>query len=234
MVRAQEPCGIRLVAPARPLRPGAPPEIEIPGRLLFPATTAGAVPAPDSSRGPILEEDSVRAIPECPSPASTLVPVPFSTLACGKFCPTFEGLTLARFRRVASGEVPATLVASLDGPTTNRELSSRSGITGSGSGGTVTALITTSAFGAVIPWPAFTVNTGKVGSEVTFVFGSTGFAEVSDSLGLSMGSVGAGTGGSFGRRVNNESGLDGGGCSNCGATGARMVRCGSITMLDRK
>src|SRR5207245_3063201 len=131
------------------------------------------------------------------------------------------------FPPVASDAVAATVVAAPDGPTTNREASSASGITGSGSGGTLTALIIATAFRTLTSGSMVTANTGTLGSEADLIFGSTGFTGASDNFGLSLGNTGFCAAGSLGRRVNSASGLDRTGFSNRGGTGTRMARCGS-------
>src|SRR2546430_8830199 len=83
------------------------PEMEIPGRLLFSVAAAEAVPVLELAGGATPEEDSLLATTECRSLASALVPVPFSMLTCGKFCPAFEELALAGFSLVISGVVVA-------------------------------------------------------------------------------------------------------------------------------
>src|SRR2546429_5316522 len=166
------------------------PEMEIPGRLLFSVAAAEAVPVLELAGGATPEEDSLLATTECRSLASALVPVPFSMLTCGKFCPAFEELALAGFSLVISGVVVATVVAALDGPMTNLEASSAPGITGAGSGGTWTALMITAAFCAFTSGPMVSANTGTVGSETALVSRSTGLTGASNNFGLSL----AGTG----------------------------------------
>jgi len=134
----------------------------------------------------------------------------------------------------AASDVVSTAVASLDGPTTNLAASSASGMTGTGWGGTLTALIIATAFGALTSGSVVAANTGKLGSEVVMIFGNTGLAGASDNFGMPMGNTGFWTGGSLARKVDSSSGFDSTGCSSRGATGAGMAGAGSITRLGSR
>src|SRR6266852_5002318 len=89
---------------------------------------------------------------------------------------------------VAFGLGAATVVGIPDGPTTNREASSASGIRGSGSGGTLTALMIATAFRALTSASTMAASTGTLGSEAALIFGRTGLAGAKDNFGLSTGS----------------------------------------------
>src|SRR5882762_4455162 len=185
IVRAYDPRGIEVIVVARPLRPGTPPEIETPGRPLFPAIAGTAVPAPDPGCGPTLDGDSVLAGPVCPSPTSLLVPISFSTRGRGKFSPAFKASGNASLPPAAPDAVRAT-AESPDGPTTNREDSSPSGITGRNSGGTLTALMTTAAFGVGIAGRTDAANRGELDWEAVSAFGgAAGSAEATANFGAS-------------------------------------------------
>jgi len=116
---------------ARPPRPETPPEIEIPGSVVAAAGAAGPG-APDGDGAPAIKG----GLPFASSP--------FASAA--EFPAALEAATPAAFPAPAP-DVFSTAVASGEGATTNRVVSSASGMTGESSGGTTTALITATAFG---------------------------------------------------------------------------------------
>src|SRR5258708_24226091 len=139
-----------------PLRPGAPPEIEIPATgalaVFVGALSPGRDPAAALEREPEFATSvfapplSGAAPPFSPGVIRTLFSGLFSAAERNKPFVLFETFALAVFPVVEAAAVFPAL-RSVDGATTNREASSASGMRGAGSGGTPTALITIAAFG---------------------------------------------------------------------------------------
>jgi hypothetical protein len=235
-----------LMGAARPPRPETPPAIEIPGRILAGAEVAGPA-APDGDDAPALEGG--------PPFASS----PFASAA--EFPAALEAATPAAFPAPAP-DVVSTAVASGEGATTNRVVSSASGMTGESSGGTTTALITATAFG---PFRADRVAgecTGRADSELTVAFGDAGgavaraatcaggwggdcagacgggctggLAGSNDNFSKSMGNFGFGMRGSIARTINGFRGFGATGCSRFRVTGGGRTATGSVIRLGRR
>src|SRR6266404_5705443 len=227
----------------RPPRPETPPAIEIPGRVLAGAGAAGPA-APDGDGAPALEGGPPFASSPFAPAASTLFPVPFSTGKCAEFPAALEAAMPAAFP-APPPDVVSTAVASGEGATTNREVSSASGMTGESSGGTTTALITSTAFGPFRVGRVATC-TGRADSELTVAFGGAGgagargggcrggLAGSNGNFSKSMGNAGFGMRGSIARTINGFRGFGATGCSRFRLTGGGRTAVGSVIRLGRR
>lgn len=231
---------------ARPPRPETPPAIEIPGRVLAGAG-AGGPAAPDGDGAPALE-----GVP--PFAGS-----PFASAA--EFPAALEAATPAAFPPPAP-DVFSPAVASGEGATTNRVVSSASGMTGESSGGTTTALITATAFGPFRAGRGPGPCTDRANSELAAAFGGAGdagaraatcaggwsgdctgacgegcrggLAGSNDNFSKSMGNAGFGMRGSIARTINGFLGFGATGCSRFRVTGGGGAAAGSVIRLGRR
>ena len=244
----------------RPPRPETPPAIEIPGRVLAGAGATGPA-APDGDGAPELEGGPPFASSPFASAVSTLFPVPFSTGRCAEFPAALEAAMPAAFP-APPPDVVSTAVASGEGATTNREVSSASGMTAESSGGTTTALITATAFGPFRAGRVAGPCTGRADSELTVAFGGAGgagaraatcaggwggdctgacgggcrggLAGSNDNFSKSMGNAGFGMRGSIARTITGFRGFGATGCSRFRATGGGRTATGSVIRLGRR
>lgn len=190
-----------------------------------------------------------------------MFPVPFSTGKCAEFPVALEAGMPAAFPAPAP-DVVSTEVASGEGATTNRVVSSASGMAGESSGGTTTALITATAFGPFRVGRAAGARTGRADSELTVAFGGAGgagarsatcaggwggdctgacgggcrggLAGSNDNFSKSMGNFGFGMRGSIARTINGFRGFGATGRSRFRVTGGGRTAAGSVIRLGRR
>src|ERR1700752_419562 len=204
-----------------------PPETEIPGNpaplvpmLLLPAPPpAAALPAPRPLGPGTVTLPDGGAEGSIPVDSSTLLPLPPPTVTRDEEAPPCETRTLVLSSRTG---VKGTSGAPspFDDPTTKWPDSSASGIGGAISGGTATALRTTTAFGMLTTMSA--VNTGEVWAnprelslKLAAMLGGACSATAKERLvGILIGRAGTAT---LGLTVIASSGSDGAVCTTCGA-----------------